>query len=37
MSEAGFSVITLATIAWAVGPLNGGSPSSISYSTQPSA
>jgi hypothetical protein len=26
----GFSVITLATIAWALGPVNGGSPTSIS-------
>ena len=37
MSGAGFSVITLATIACAVGPVNGGSPASISYATQPSA
>ena len=28
---AGSSVITLATIACAVGPVNGGSPASISY------
>ncbi len=27
---AGSAVITLATIAWAVGPVNGGSPTSIS-------
>ncbi len=33
----GSSVITLATIAWAVGPVNGGSPASISCSTHPSA
>ena len=33
----GFSVITFATIACAVGPVNGGSPSSISYSTHPKA
>ena len=36
-SGAGRSVITFATMAWAVGPVNGGSPASISYSTQPSA
>ena len=31
------AVITFATIACAVGPVNGGSPVSISYSTHPSA
>ena len=33
----GASVTTWATIACAVEPVNGGSPASISYSTQPSA
>ena len=33
----GSSAITLATMAWAVGPVNGGSPASISWSTQPRA
>jgi len=37
VSERGFSVTTRATIAWALAPVNGGSPVSISYSTQPSA
>ena len=37
MSERGSSVITRAMIACAVGPVNGGSPVSISYSTQPRA
>jgi hypothetical protein len=37
VSERGSSVITRAMIACAVGPVNGGSPVSISYSTQPSA
>ena len=37
VSGRGSSVITRATIACAVGPVNGGSPASISYSTQPSA
>ena len=36
-SDAGFSVITLAMIACAVLPVNGGSPESISYVTTPSA
>jgi len=35
--ERGSSVITRAMMACAVGPVNGGSPVSISYSTQPSA
>jgi hypothetical protein len=30
VGAAGFSVMTLATIAWAVEPMNGGSPTSIS-------
>jgi len=30
VSERGSSVIIFATIAWAVGPVNGGSPTSIS-------
>ncbi len=33
----GSDAITLATMACAVGPSNGGSPVSISYITQPSA
>src|SRR6185312_3055470 len=33
----GSSDITRATMAWAVGPENGGSPASISYTTQPNA
>jgi hypothetical protein len=33
----GLSVITRATMACAVEPVNGGSPVSISYSTQPRA
>jgi hypothetical protein len=37
VSERGSSVITRATIAWAVGPVKGGSPTSISYSTHPRA
>ena len=37
VSERGSSVITRAMMACAVGPVNGGSPASISYSTQPSA
>src|SRR5580765_5774129 len=37
VSERGSSVITRATIAWTVGPVNGGSPTSISYRTQPRA
>jgi hypothetical protein len=36
-SGAGFSVITFATMACAVPPVNGGSPASISYATAPSA
>ena len=32
----GRSVISLAIMAWAVGPVTGGSPASISYSTAPS-
>ena len=35
--RAGSSVMTCARIAWGVGPVNGGSPASISYSTAPSA
>ena len=35
--DTGGTVITLATMACAVGPSNGGSPVSISYSTHPSA
>jgi hypothetical protein len=34
-SGRGVSVTTRATIAWAVEPVNGGSPVSISYSTAP--
>jgi hypothetical protein len=37
MSGRGVSVTTFATIACAVGPVNGGSPTSISYSTAPKA
>ncbi len=37
VTERGWSVMTRATMACAVGPVNGGSPVSISYSTQPSA
>ena len=37
VSERGSSVITRAMIACAVGPVNGGSPVSISYVTHPSA
>ena len=33
VSERGLSVTTRATTAWAVEPVNGGSPESISYST----
>ena len=29
----GFSVMSFATVAWAVGPVYGGSPTSISYVT----
>ena len=36
-SGVGYSVITFATIACAVGPVNGGSPASISYVTAPNA
>ena len=36
-SGLGASVSTRATIPWAVLPVNGGSPVSISYSTHPSA
>ena len=36
-SDGGASVSTRATMAWAVGPVKGGSPASISYTTQPSA
>ena len=36
-SGVGRSLITFATIACTVGPLNGGSPASISYVTAPSA
>jgi hypothetical protein len=36
-TASGSAVITLATIACAVGPVNGGAPVSISYSTQPNA
>src|SRR5262245_40428801 len=35
--DPGRSVKTLATIACVVGPVNGGSPSNISYATQPRA
>ena len=35
VSRAGSLVITLAAIDWAVGPVKGGSPTSISYSTHP--
>ncbi len=31
------SMECLARIAWAVGPVNGGSPASVSYNTQPNA
>ena len=37
VSGLGASVIIRATIAWAVAPVNGGSPVSISYATAPSA
>lgn len=37
MSDRGSSVTTRAMIAWAEGPVKGGSPKSISYVTQPSA